>query len=174
MDDSRASLARPDIANPELVYLDSNFYLDVLRGDEQRYATLRHILEAWRRGEVRVVTSALTIAEVLNLRRRAGLTRLRLPPEREPQIDELFNHRDMNRILIVDVTRQLAAESRQLVWGHGIEPRDAIHICTALLAKVPVMFTSDQELWSKDVGGDPPLSIEEPRWNVQAALFHGK
>ena len=168
--DPGAPPAQPDRANPDFVYLDSNFYLDFLKGGQPHHETLMLILDAWRHGEVRVATSALTIAEVLHLR-RSGQARLRLPPEMAPRIDELFRHSDGGRMMVVDVTRKLAEESRELVWGRGIEPKDAIHVRTALAVGAPVMFTSDRALQGKDVGGDPPLRIEKPRWTAQLSLF---
>lgn len=144
--DPGAPAALPDRANPDSVYLDSNCYLDFLIGDRPNGETLRLILEAWDRGEVQVATSALTIAEVLHLRRGDGQDRLRLTPDRQQRIDELFRPSGRRRLLVVDVTRRLAEESRELVWGHGIEPKDAIHVRSALMAEAPVMFTSDRAL----------------------------
>lgn len=171
--DPGASPAHPDRANPDFVYLDSNFYLGFLIGDRPNGETLRLILEAWDRGEVQVATSALTIAEVLHLRRGDGQDRLRLPPEMQPRIDDLFRPSGRRRLLVVNVTRSLAKESRELVWDHGIEPKDAIHVRSALTVGAPVMFTSDRALLRKDrrVGGDPPLRIEEPRWVVQTSFL---
>lgn len=151
-------------ANPAFVYLDSNFYLDYLSGEHPDRETLRLIVEAWRRGELHVATSVLTIAEVLYLRRGGGTPRRRLPPEMQPRIDDLFSHADGRLLTVADVTRGIAEESRELVWSHGIEPKDAIHVRTAMVVGAPAMFTSDRKLWEKEPGGDPPLQITAPRW----------
>lgn len=63
----------------------------------------------------------------------------------------------------MNVTRAVAERSRELVWELGIEPKDAIHVASALLARAPLMFTSDRRLQGRETGGDPPLRIEPPR-----------
>ena len=117
-----------------------------------------------------MAASALTIAEVLYLR-RPGQARLRLPPEMAPRIGEPFRHPDGGRMMVVDVTRKSAEESREPGWGRGIGPKDAIHVRAALAAGAPVTFTSDRALQGKDAGGDPPLRIGKPRWTAQPPLF---
>ena len=155
--------AEPD-ANPGFVYLDSNFYLDYLIGNKDWHEALHAIVEAWRRGDLAVATSALSIAEVLYLRRDDESPRRRLPPEAEPRVADLFNPVYPRVFVLVDVSREVAERSRELVWNLGIEPKDAVHVASALLAGTPVMFTSDQRLQGKNADGDPPLRIEQPYW----------
>ena len=51
-----------------------------------------------------------------------------------------------------------------MVWDHGIEPKDALHVATALSAKVDVFNTFDQPLINKSLQvGDPKLLIEIPK-----------
>ena len=154
--------AEPDAANPGLVYLDSNVYLDYLIGGRDWHDAVRDIFEAWQRGDLAVATSALTIAEVLDMRDADGKRRT-LAPAEEPRIADLFNPAPPRKFRLVNVTRAVAERSRELVWDQKIRPKDAIHIASALLARVPVMFTSDRRLHGKEAGGDPPLRIEPPR-----------
>lgn len=85
------SEAEPDDADHGLVYLDSNVYLDYLIGDKDWSDALHGIFGAWRRGDLAVATSALTIAEVLYLPRAVGQTRRRLPPGEQPRVADLFS-----------------------------------------------------------------------------------
>ena len=153
----------PD-ANPGFVYLDSNFYLDYLIGGRDWHGALHAIVEAWRRGDLAVATSALSISEVLYLRRDDESPRWRLPPEAEPRVADLFSPVPPRRFILVEVSRMVAERSRELVWDLGVEPKDAIHVASALLVRAPVMFTSDRRLQNKKAGGDPPLRIEHPHW----------
>lgn len=153
-------------ANPDFAYLDANFYLDYLTEDRPYHDTLRAIVEAWRKGEVRLATSALTLTEVLWMRRMPGAPLQKMDQQMESRIDDLFRNPHRGQPLrVVPVTDAIARRSRRLVWYENIEPKDAIHIRTALELKVPVMFTSDRKLLGRDVGGNPPLRIEEPKWN---------
>ena len=83
---------------------------------------------------------------------------------------DLFHPVAPRHFALLDVTREIAEDARELVWDAGIEPKDAIHVASALSVDAPVMFTSDRGLVGKDVGGDPPLRIERPRWTPPAAL----
>jgi predicted nucleic acid-binding protein len=66
--------------------------------------------------------------------------------------------------------RILAEEARKLVWGHGIKPKDAIHVATALDAEVDRMETFDDALIKKSgTVGSPPLEIGKP--NEAGTLF---
>lgn len=111
-----------------------------------------------------MAASALAIAEVLYLRRDDGSPRRRLPPEAEPRVADLFSPAPPRRFVLVEVSRAVAERSRELVWDLGVEPKDAIHVASALLVRAPVMFTSDRRLQGKEAGGEPPLRIEQPRW----------
>ena len=165
----RTSL-QPGETNPAFVYLDSNIYLDYLIGDKPWQEALDSIVEAWQLGEVRVATSALTIAEVLHLRSADGERRRRLAPEEEPRVTDLFRPVAPRQFVLVEVTRAVAERARELVWDLGIEPKDAIHVASALGAGAPAMFTSDARLVERGAGGHPALRIERPHWTTQTSL----
>ena len=61
------------------------------------------------------------------------------------------------------LTRRLAESARDLVWDHGVAPKDAIHVASALAAKAGVLNTFDGPLIGKSGQiGSPALNIEEP------------
>ena len=67
-------------------------------------------------------------------------------------------------IVTMSITRRTAEESRELVWDHGIDPKDALHVAAALSAKVDVFNTFDQALIGKSHKvGNPGLLIEIPK-----------
>ena len=66
-------------------------------------------------------------------------------------------------IIPVSITRRIAEDSRDLVWDHGIDPKDALHVATAIKAKVDVLNTFDKPLIGKSLQvGNPKLLIEAP------------
>ena len=115
----------------------------------------RQVLNLAANGDVEIITSALTIAEVLNLRGRQPIQ-----ADKRKQVTDFFKR---SYIIPVSITRRVAEESRDLVWDHGIEPKDALHVATALSAKVDVFNTFDQPLIGKSLKiGNPKLRIEIP------------
>ena len=63
----------------------------------------------------------------------------------------------------MSITRSIAEDSRELVWDHGIDPKDALHVTSALAAKVDVLNTFDRSLIGKSMTvGEPKLKIENP------------
>jgi predicted nucleic acid-binding protein len=62
-----------------------------------------------------------------------------------------------------------------LVWNHGIRPKDAIHVATALDAGALALETFDDGLLKKSGQvGVSPLVIRKPLPPAQSELFDGK
>ena len=136
-------------------YWDSNCFLAWLQDEEGRAEGCQNVLALAERGQVQIVTSALTIAEVLRLRPEDAL-----PSERRASVEALFARRSIRTMML---TRLLAESARDLVWDHKIDPKDSIHVASALAAKVDVLNTFDRTLIRKSGQiGTPPLAVEEP------------
>jgi len=61
------------------------------------------------------------------------------------------------------VTRSIAEAAQDVVWNHDIKPKDAIHVATALDAKIAVLETFDENLLTKSgTVGNPSLTIRKP------------
>jgi len=102
-----------------------------------------------------LVTSALTLAEVLYLRGRPPISKAR----KEIVVDFFKN----DYIAVRNVTRHVAELARELVWDQGIKPKDAVHVATALEARLPLMNTFDRTLLKKSpIAGSPQLVIAQP------------
>ena len=139
----------------EIRYWDSACFLAWLQDEEGRADKCRNVFALCERGKAEIVTSALTIAEVLMLSAET-----RLPSERRQAVRSLFA-RPYIRTVMLD--RKLAEDAQDVVWDHGVRPKDAVHVVTAIDTKAGVLDTFDQPLIGKSgLIGDPPLIIEEP------------
>ncbi len=113
------------------------------------------------------MTSALTLAEVIKLKHKALI-----PLEDAKKVKEFFERYDL--IEVRDVDRRTAEAARQLVWDYGIDPKDAIHVATALKYHIPILDTFDVRLSKRDGKlGNPPLRIGRPHvvHEEQSELF---
>ena len=137
-------------------YWDSNCFLGWLQAEDDKIDLCRQVLDIAARGELEIITSALTIAEVLHLRGHEPI-----PADKRQQVVDFFKR---SYIIPMSITRRLAETSRDLVWDYGIDPKDALHVATALSAKVDVFNTFDKPLIGKNLRvGDPKLLIEIPK-----------
>jgi predicted nucleic acid-binding protein len=143
-------------------YWDACAFLGWLRSEDDKWEGCRRVLDAAERGDVLIVTSALTIAEVLHTKGKE-----RIPAEHQEKVEAFFRH---EYIVVRTLERGTAEFARRLVWAHGIEPKDAVHVATALVAKgVDRMHTTDGTLIKKspfEAEGRRPLTIAWPDWPV--------
>jgi predicted nucleic acid-binding protein len=146
-------------------YWDSAACLAYLLDESGRADQCELVLDAAEDGKLEVVVSALTIAEVLALRGKDPI-----PADRADAVRRFFR-RDF--FVVADVDRFIAEHARELVWGAGIKPKDAIHVATALSLDVPYLDTFDDGLIGKSgsVGGKPPLVICKPGFGMQGKLL---
>ncbi len=143
-------------------YRDSDCFPGGLRNEADKCAAVLALAD---RGDVRIVTSALTLAEVLMLRGREALLL-----NRRPDVTALF---DRECIVTMAVTRRSGTRTGM---EHGIRPKDAVHVASALAAGVETLNTFDNGLISKSGAiGKPPLTIEHPEvLQPELALDHGQ
>ena len=139
------------------VYWDSDCFLGWLLEDAAKSAPCEEVLIDAQDGKLQIVTSALTIAEVLALRFQP-----KIPADRRTVVEGFFKN---EFILVRTVTRRTAESARDLVWTQGIAPKDALHVATALEAKLDMLHTFDGGLLNKTekVGGTPILRIKKPQ-----------
>ncbi len=135
-------------------YWDSDCFLGWLQDEPEKADKCGDVLALCERGEMEIVTSALTIAEVLMLRPRDAL-----PKERRARVEALFARKFIHTIAL---TRRIAESARDLVWDHGIAPKDAVHVASAVAARADVLNTFDRALIRKSALTGDSLVIEEP------------
>jgi predicted nucleic acid-binding protein len=144
-------------------YWDSVTFLGWLSEEADKVAECKPVLEAAEAGTVTLVTSALTIAEVLWLKGHK-----KVPPAQARKIEAFFRHR---WIVVRELDRFVAEDARELVWTKNVKPKDAIHLATALRQDVSFdqFDTFDGDLIKlSGTLGDPPLTIGRP--NLPAKL----
>jgi len=111
-----------------------------------------------------MIDATLTIAEVLWMRNAPPI------PKDKAEIVRRFFRRSSIRLR--NVTRVVAETAQQLVWDQGVRPKDAIHVATALEAKVQALETFDDALLNKSgTIGVPPLLIRKPIAPAQRKLL---
>lgn len=149
---------------PQIRYWDSSAFIAWLLDEAGRVEECRAVIAAAKEGRVVIVTSALTLAEVVKLRHRPPL-----PREKDRQIRDFFKH---EWIVVRELDRTTAEFARELVWDHGCPPKDSVHLATALRAKADRMDTYDEDDLLKLSGrtGSPPLLIGRPGEMVQMAF----
>jgi predicted nucleic acid-binding protein len=156
------------MANDTLIYWDSNVFIDLIEKTPARYQVLEGIVNSAERGEVRIVTSAMSLVEVSKLNNLGGV----LPEWKEKLIVQFFEN---DYISVRTVDRVVAETARPIIRGHNLKAPDAIHVATALLARAQVLHTYDsQDLLPLDrkigLPSLPLLRIEEPKWEFQPPL----
>jgi predicted nucleic acid-binding protein len=151
---------------PERLYWDSDAFLGWLQNEPGKEHLCRATFERAGRGEVILVTSALTIAEVLWTKNAP-----RISKDKAELVRRFFRR---SYIRIRNVSRAISESAQGLVWDHNIMPKDAIHVATAIEAKVMALETFDKDLIRKSkTVGSPPLLIRPPQPSRQGTLDLG-
>src|SRR5208282_2015035 len=150
----------------ELVYWDSDAFLGWLQAEQGKAELCAGTLKRADQGEVLIFTSALTIAEVLWMRGAPMI-----PQTKAEIVRKVFRR---SSVRVRNVTRAISESAQDLVWTHGIRPKDAIHVATALDAGVAALETFDDQLLKKSgTIGNPALIIRKPIAPAQTGLFDG-
>jgi predicted nucleic acid-binding protein len=148
----------------ELRYWDANAFLAYFQEEAGRVDSCEAVLELAEQGKVLIVTSALTLAEVLALR---GKKPLPPKPAMKQKVVDFFKN---EYIAVQNVTREVAELSRDLVWDHGIKPKDAVHVASAIAAGVTVFETYDRPLRNKGNAKVKEIKFREPPPRAQPSL----
>ncbi len=120
------------------IYLDANIFIYALEGHARFARVLTDLFQAVDRGEIRIATSELTLAEVLvkpfmdgNAERQAAYQRaLRNAPSRS----------------IVPIDRAVLVEAARLRATTSLRLPDAIHVATARRSGCSTFISNDQHL----------------------------
>lgn len=145
-------------------YWDSNCFLKWLK-QEFDYGKCKGVICKAVDGEIQIVTSALTIAEVIYLDGNDKINR--------KKSDEIVRFFENEYIVPINVDRVIAELARNLLWEYkALRPKDAIHIASALRANVPIIDTFDEYLIGlSGTIGDSPLIIGNPNIPYQEEIF---
>lgn len=147
----------------EKIYWDSDCFLSYLQAEKIKVDKCEGVIQRAERGEVLIVTSALTLAEVLWMRGAP-----RLSKDKALLVQRFFRR---SFIRVYNVTRKLSESAQVLVWDHNIKPKDAIHVATAIHLNVSALETFDEKLIANSgTVGKPLLLIREPQATAQGRL----
>lgn len=147
---------------PELVYLDTCVFIELLQQNNPlRFDSCEELRLRAMKNELVIVTSSVTIAEVIKL---PALTVL--PKEQSEKILKFFENPYIN---VRGCDRATAEYAHNLSNTYGLTPLDAIHVSTAVRSKASVLYTYDDKKGKRKglIGhsekiGTPPLRIEKP------------
>jgi predicted nucleic acid-binding protein len=144
-------------------YWDSDCFIGWLAAEPDKVDDCRTVIRAAERGELVIVTSSLSIAEVVKLRHHEAI-----PPADAEQVRKFFRQ---PYIIVRELDRFLGEEAQSMVWDHGVDPKDAVHVATALRVGVEQLDTFDEKLIGKSGAiGNPPLIIGRPLVTEQLEL----
>jgi predicted nucleic acid-binding protein len=156
--------------NPPLFYWDSCLFLAWLKDEERKIGEMdgvRDIIQRMKRRDVRVMTSVLTMVEVLAAKIPVG-------------VDSLFKDL-LKRVSRQGMDIRVAALAHDLrnhyaVLGKSLKTSDAIHLATAIMYRADEFHTFDDQLlsFSGNVGGHkiitckpetkaPQLDLRKPK-----------
>ena len=139
----------------EIRYWDSDCFLGYLNEEEDKVDLCQEVLDEAEKDKILIVTSALTIAEALWLKDGRKIVK-----EKSEKIRKFFQN---DFIDIRNVTREIAQMAQDVVWDHSIEPKDSIHVATAMKFKMPLMNSFDGDLLAlSGKVGNPLIRIEKP------------
>jgi len=128
----------------EIVYFDSCVFLAWLKGESDRVAVIHQLFDEARDDKLKILISTLTMAEVLNLQTYKSP----IPVAQREQVRALFHH---PWIVPKAVNRRIAELSQDLVWEYGVNPKDGIHVATAMIYEVCFFYTYDEGLLKKGI-----------------------
>ena len=145
-------------------YWDSDCFIGWFNQEPDKVDMCKATIDRAEAGEVQLVVSALTLIEVIKMKNHPSL-----PRDKEEMIRKYFQN---DFIKLVNVDRMVGELARSLIWGFNVQPKDSIHVATAILQKVPVLNTFDAGLikLNQKVGGNPPLIICNPDFIIEPKL----
>jgi predicted nucleic acid-binding protein len=149
------------------LYWDSCVFVSYIEKDAARFADIDAILDEARRGDVEIVTSVASIAEVAFT--EAERLQRALNPVEEQRIGSLWT--PPSPVRLVEFHKLIAEEARNLIrvgipQGWQLKPYDALHLSTAKFMQVDRLETYDAKLpkFANHIGraiGEPFIS--QPR-----------
>lgn len=139
----------------KIIYWDTDCFLGFLKEEKDKIQLCRGATEQAKEGTLVIVTSAITLIEVVKLD-----SQLRLNAGAEKTIKDFFKN---PYIYIANVDIEVGMLARDLIWKHSLSQRDSIHVATALRLKIDKMHTFDEQLHKlNNKYGNPKLQICKP------------
>lgn len=117
---------------------DSCVIIDCLQQHAGKYPDIRPMLEQAERGELRIVVSEISVAEVVKLDKLtpAGISR-------EDQVSKVAEWFDYSYVIPRVVDRAVSSLAARIKRQHGVKTCDAVVLATAIRHAVPTVYTYD-------------------------------
>ena len=150
------------------IYWDSNCFIGYLKNEEHGRAARNGVIQAVERGDAKLDTSVFTMVEVVKHKVKGSNGPYLIDKGQRYALDECFSSE--RGVILVNVDRETAALAREAVWDHNVDPKDAIHVgsamqfCRVMLEDDDDEFvfqTFDKRLISRAQGCDG-IRFEEP------------
>lgn len=132
--------------------LDTAPLIYFIEENPRYFDIVRPFFEALDRGDFTVVTSTVTLIEVL------------VHPLRQGKMDIAEDYREIllnSRLLTLDISSPIAERAAALRAGHNLRTPDAIQMATALHAGATGFFTNDARL--KGIPGLKVIDLNQLR-----------
>ena len=126
-----------DVLGRGPVAVDTALFIYLIEEHPRFLAAVRPLFESASRGRIVLVTSAVTLLEVLVVPFRAG--NLPLAARYEALLTR------SRGVQLVDLDRQQLRAAAQLRAGFRVRTPDALQIAAALTARCPAMVTNDRD-----------------------------
>lgn len=147
-------------------YWDSSTFIAYFKEEEGRVDLCQAVIDAATRGQTRIITSALTLSEVVHIKGYEKLT-----PDLEDDLEAFFEH---EFLILVDLNRAISEFARKLMWKHGMRAYDANHLSTAIHADVHFVDAFDDGFLKQDGkftrSDGTPIRVGHPNLPFQTSL----
>ena len=130
------------------------------RDGKTRFEITAFLFDLAEQGHFQIHTSFQTWAEVRRLRE----SRKELTPDELPKVNGLFTRYLENEwILPIEVGREVGEKAQELGVIYGVNPQDAIHIASALIADCNVLLVWDKPTFLNRLpeGSRPEIKVVE-------------
>ena len=149
-------------------YWDTSCFLAWLKNEQDKVGNCTGIIQACEDGQLKLMTSTLTLVEVLYLNFKD-----KIPKTESDKIRAFFEN---DYIVTIPLDRMIAEKAQDLVWDFGVKPKDAVHVASALFAGTRIFDTFDDEL-SKSFNqkiGEPTIYMGKPSHSYQLKIDEKK
>ena len=166
--------------NYKRCYWDASTWIKLISNLQTQQAAderwhCERLFEQAMKGHLQILTSAMSVVEVLRGEIDQGVSTPPIPQEIRERIEALF---DEPYIVLIPLDPARAQEARDLRWTTPwLGTADSIHIASAVYAQADVLHTFDgaggkprRMLSLSGQVGSPPLPIMVPRWEGQLTI----
>ncbi len=148
-----------------LHYWDSCTFIGYFNDEKDKIDGCISVLEDAQAKKLKIVTSSITLVEVIKIKGKP------IPPKEQEEVIMQFFKANSDWIIFIDAERKAMEIARGLIRDFGLKAYDAVHVATAIRAKVNFIDTFDPDLLKlSNKIGDPPIIVQNPPVGRQLRL----